>query len=157
MVGDTGLPPFQEATGYLPDGEWTATWQVFVDRFGWNDHRLRLLVKLQLGLLAVRKAGAMTAWINGSFTTTKEYPNDVDVLYSAHGVRPLLLPTDFRNRALRREMYGGDYLAVDDTEVRPHHPDGLFAFFRTDDEGCPKGIVRLSLSTVPRLAIRDRK
>ncbi len=50
---------------------------------------------------------------------------------------------------MRKEVYGGDYLAIDMDHHVASHPDGLMKFFQTDRDGQPKGIVVLSLSTIP--------
>ena len=53
------LPPFDPASGRLPDGEYEVDWQELVERFGWNTRRRQLLDGLQeaIDLLAPRVVG----------------------------------------------------------------------------------------------------
>ena len=142
------IPDFN-ASGALPEGEHQASWAEFYDRFAWNEHRGELAEKLAAAGRTLRRAGCARLWINGSFVTSEPYPNDVDVLYNAREVRPVLLDPAFRDKAARRDVYGGDYLAIDMDHHTPSNPVGLMRFFQTDRDGQPKGIVVLSLSAIP--------
>lgn len=54
--------------------------QSFQTLFGFNAHRQQLLEKYYefLKILKTMPIGSYHQWINGSFTTRKEYPNDID-------------------------------------------------------------------------------
>lgn len=143
------IPDFT-ASGVLPEGEHHASWDEFYDRFAHNADREELAQKLAQAARVLRAAGCTRLWVNGSFVTETPYPNDVDVLYNAREVRPDRLHPTFRDKALRKIVYGGDYLAIDMDHHDPSHPEGLMKFFQTDRDGQPKGIVVLSLSTLPR-------
>lgn len=143
------LPEFISETGYLPPGRHRCTWTSFVERFAWNTHRVHLAKDLFQALTMLRRAGCRTCWVNGSYTTEKEWPRDVDVLWDAWGVVPRDLDPLFRSerpaaRAERRKRYGGDFFAVFDDQ-----PDGaLIRHFQTDRSDVPKGIVEISLSSL---------
>lgn len=137
------------ASGILPEGEHHANWTEFYERFAYNEHRVELAQKLAEAGRVLRRAGCSRLWINGSFVTSKTYSNDVDVLYNAREIRPVRLDPTFRDKTMRKEVYGGDYLAIDMDHHVPSHPDGLMKFFQTDRDGQPKGIVVLALSTIP--------
>ena len=141
------LPEFVETTGYLPPGRHAATWHEVEDRFATNTHRAVLTSRLLTALVMLRKAGCTNVFLNGSYVTDKDHPGDVDVLYEAQGVQPQLLDPLFRSedaatRQERAKVYGAVY-DVGDT--------GLIAFFQTDRADVPKGIVTISLSSLPKV------
>ena len=72
------IPPLDPATGRLLLGEHEATWEEVVERFGWNEHRRRLLDGLAEGVGMLATAGCQRVWLNGSFVTDKELPADFD-------------------------------------------------------------------------------
>lgn len=84
------IPPF-DSDGYLPPGEHSATWAEFCQEFGNSPRRVWLLQGLEAALFALRKAGCQRVWIDGSFVTTKEQPNDFDGCWDVYGVSALLL------------------------------------------------------------------
>jgi len=141
--------PELTAAGLLPEGEHPASWTEFYHRFAQNAHRAALMEKLAEAGRTLREAGCTRLWINGSLVTNKAYPNDVDVLYNAREVRPARLAPAFRDQATRRAVYGGDYLAIDMDHHDASHPTGLMKFFQTDRDGQAKGIIVLSLRTIP--------
>jgi hypothetical protein len=145
------LPEFDPETGYLPPGIHAVDWAEFQTRFGWNANRHRLLEQLEAALLLLRAAGCSRAWVNGSFTTAKEEPEDVDVLYEAHGVRPLNLDPLFRDekrdtRNQRKAKFGGDFLAIFEDDV----DNSLFGLFQSDRSGIVKGITTIQLSSIEK-------
>jgi hypothetical protein len=80
------IPAFDPDTGRLPLGEHPGTWEEVVDRFGWNQHRRRLLDGLADGLAALTQGGCQRVWLNGSFVTAKELPADFDACWDPAGV-----------------------------------------------------------------------
>jgi hypothetical protein len=75
------IPEFESRTGNLPPGEHEATWEEFVERFGWNARRRQLLDGIAESLDLLKAAGCGKVWINGSFVTTKEQPGDFDAVW----------------------------------------------------------------------------
>ncbi|HEU4826660.1 MAG TPA: hypothetical protein VFS85_09290, partial [Dongiaceae bacterium] len=71
------IPPFQDS-GTLPPGEHQAAWSEVVEAFGWSPRRRRLLEGLRRACLELSKGGVKTLFLDGSFVTTKEAPNDYD-------------------------------------------------------------------------------
>jgi hypothetical protein len=71
------IPPFQD-NGTLPPGEHQAAWSEVVEAFGWSPRRRRLLEGLRRACLELSKGGVKTLFLDGSFVTTKEAPNDYD-------------------------------------------------------------------------------
>src|SRR5262249_50276325 len=105
------LPEFNQI-GNLPAGIHLATWEEFVVRFGWNEHRRRLLRGMRNALKALQFAGCRKVYIDGSFVSAKEAPTDYDGCWDMEGVDPLrldpiLLQFDHR-RAAQKTKYLGE-------------------------------------------------
>ena len=100
---------------------------------------------------ALRDAGCGRAWINGSFVTEKEDPNDFDVCWEPAGVDPNLLDPALLDvlppRVAQHVKYGGDILP----NVVEGQSGSLFVdFFQVDRAtGDAKGIVELDLRRLP--------
>ena len=75
------IPPFDPVTGDLPPGVYDVTWDQVVGRYGYTPHRLVLLAGLKSALDTLRQAGCERAYIDGSFVTNKEVPNDFDACW----------------------------------------------------------------------------
>ena len=141
------IPDF-DADGLLPQGVHWASWDELVHRFGNNSRRQRLIVGLKAALENLKSSGCQTVYINGSFVTLKESPNDYDGCWEEAGVDPSLLDpvllTFDPGRASQKAKYMGELFPasiIADT-------DGLsfLEFFQTDkDTGRTKGIVAIDL------------
>ncbi len=95
------LPQFRQ-DGTLPVGEHLATWPEFANRFGGNNHRTVLLGGLRSALAELERVGCKTAWIDGSFVTSKPEPNDFDMCWHETGVDVAALDPVFRSFANTR-------------------------------------------------------
>jgi hypothetical protein len=141
------IPPFNP-DGLLPEGIHWASWQEIEQRFGQTAHRRALLTGLKAALGALRVAGCRAVFLDGSFVTAKEVPNDYDCCWDAVGVDPARLDPAFLNFKNKREAqkirYGGEFFPA-------QLPEGLTGrvfldFFQTDkDTGGRKGIVAIDL------------
>jgi hypothetical protein len=141
------IPDLHE-NGKLPPGIHWAMWDEFQARFGWTPYRRRLLNGLKDGLLSFKAAGCQTAYVDGSFITSKEVPGDFDCCWDEKGVDPTLLDTvllDFRDRrAAQKAKYLGEFLPA--TCVEGRSGKIFLDFFAEDKEtGDPKGIVAIDL------------
>ncbi|NVM29289.1 MAG: hypothetical protein HWN65_10660 [Candidatus Helarchaeota archaeon] len=144
------IPDFDD-NGLLPPGIHWATWNELYDKFGTTVHRKRLLVGLRTALQSLKQAGCRRVYINGSFVTAKEIPNDFDACWDIDGVDinllrqidPILL--DFRDRrALQKTKYLGELFP----NIQMNAPDGItwLEFFQIDREsGNRKGIIGINL------------
>lgn len=98
-------------------------------------------------MVSLRDAGCRTLFLDGSFVTAKESPEDYDGCWETEGVDfdrldEVLLTFD-AGRATQKAKYGGE-LFLADWEAEPLGP--LFRdFFQQDRDGNPKGIVVLDL------------
>lgn len=146
--GDQYVIPKFDVVGNLPPGIHWASWREFKKRFGVNDHRQKLLKGLQLAFASLRVAGCCVVYIDGSFVTAKELPNDFDACWSSEGVNPDLLDPvllDFSDeRAAQKAKFGGELFPA---ELIEDASGRLFLdFFQLDRRTeKPKGIVGLWL------------
>lgn len=139
------LPQFRQ-DGTLPVGEHLATWAEFASRFGGTNHRTALLGGLRSVLAELERVGCPTAWIDGSFVTSKPEPNDFDMCWDARGVDDAGLDPVFFNfankRAAQRARYGGEMFPAD----APADTQGTtYRQFFQQRYGVAKGIVRIDL------------
>ena len=147
------LPVFQ-ADGNLPPGIHSATWKEFKTRYGGSAHRKRLLVGLLDALRALRSTGCTLVFLDGSFVTAKQVPNDYDGAWSTTGVDLLQLREnepvffDFRyHRAAQKAKFLGELFPAEMEEGASGKP--FVTFFQTDKEsGAAKGVVSIDLRSI---------
>ena len=109
-----GIPSF-DANGNLPPGIYRVSLEEIEDRFTWNPTRQRLFKGLKAALANLAGAGVRYVWINGSFVTSKDKPNDIDgcweykpSLVDVDKLDPVFLdPIDPRGAA--KKKYGLDF------------------------------------------------
>ena len=141
------IPPF-ESSGLLPAGIHPAEWSEVVARLGWNPHRQSLLMGLRRGLQQLRSAGCQAVYLDGSFVTSKELPDDYDLCWSVANVDPaqidpVLLKFDDGRRAMKAK-YLGDLFPAEWEEGASGRR--FLDFFQIDKlSGNPKGIVLIDL------------
>lgn len=143
--------PVLESNGNLPPGIHWATWQELSDRFGTTPHRLRLLAGLKAALDSLRTAGCQTAYIDGSFVTAKQVPEDFDTCWDISGVNPDLLDpvllTFDDGWVAQKTKYLGELFPAQTQALGTGRV--FLEFFQIDKEtGNPKGIVALDLGSV---------
>jgi hypothetical protein len=140
------IPAFN-SDGNLPPGVHWATWQEFVARFGTTPHRQQLLKGLKSALDSLSKAGCQTVYIDGSFVTKKENPNDFDGCWDLTGVDPKLLDPILllfdNKRVAQKVKYKGELFPASGTADRVGNT--YLDFFQIDRDGNPKGIVAIDL------------
>jgi hypothetical protein len=145
------IPEF-DPSGNLPPGIHATTWALFAERFGITDHRRRLIFGLKRALDSLKRAGCLRAYIDGSFVTDKEQPEDYDVCWDPVGVDSALLDPvllRFENeRVVQKIVFSG--------ELFPSHWPANAAgrrfleFFQTDKHtGSQKGIILLNVQELP--------
>ena len=120
-------------------------------RFGNNPWRQQLLAGLRMAMESLRRAGCQTVYIDGSFVTDKEIPNDFDACWEEVGVAPELLdPVLLRfdaGRAVQKARYLGELFPASIGATA----DGISfcEFFQMDREtGRSKGIVAVDLGVL---------
>jgi len=141
------FPAFDPDNGRLPPGEHVATWEEIVDRFGWTEHRRRLLDGLAEAIELLAAAGCRTLWLNGSFVTAKDEPGDFDACWDTDGVDldaldPVLLDLSDR-RAAQKARFGGELFP---NVVEAQSGLSFAEFFQNERDASRKGIVVIHLS-----------
>ena len=139
------VPPFDPATGLLPPGEHPADWSEIRERLGWNVRRRRLLDGLRECLEVLGAAGCTSVWLNGSFVTAKDEPEDFDAVWSAAGVDRAVLEDELPalldlsdHRVAQKRRFGGEFFP---NIVEGGSGKQFSAFFQADRDGTAKGIV----------------
>ncbi len=113
----------------------------------WTAARRRLLEGLNRALQNLAAAGVRRVWIDGSFVTDRDEPEDVDGCWEASEwiLEDVLDPVFWDDRPPRQAMkqkYGVDFLiALPGAGPKP----SLQEFFMTDRDGRPKGLLLLEL------------
>ena len=140
------IPAFN-SDGNLPPGVHWATWQEFAARFGTTPHRQQLLKGLKSALDSLSKAGCQTVYIDGSFVTKKENPNDFDGCWDLTGVDPSLLDPILllfdNKRVAQKVKYKGELFPASCRADRVGNT--YLDFFQIDRDGNPKGIIAIDL------------
>jgi hypothetical protein len=147
------IPPLDEA-GLLPPGVHDCTMeeveQVFA-RFQRSDQRIRLFEKLKAYLKEVRSTGfAVALLIDGSFVTSKEEPEDIDlilVLKPDHDFSANLRPFEYNVVSKRRvrQNYRFDLLVAGQDSPQYFTAIEFFQQVRNQSE-VRKGILRVLVS-----------
>ncbi|MEQ9672777.1 DUF6932 family protein [Coleofasciculus sp. G2-EDA-02] len=142
------IPDFDE-NGNLPPGVHFCEWEEFVERFGTNALRLRLIRGLQMAMEQLKAAGCRTMYINGSFVTIKADPGDFDACWDREEVdidylrihAPRLL--NHYDRAGQKAKYGGE-IFPSDQPIGNYGMDS-FELFQQDRKYNKKGIIAIDL------------
>lgn len=144
------IPTFDDA-GVLPAGIHDCTLEEVVERFGRFGRtgvRHGLTAKLQT-FVAEAHATNVVVWlgIDGSYITTKQEPNDIDMVLAlnadhdfASPIQPSIYNVVSRRRVKKR--YDFDILAAPEnsTALQDH-----LEFFQRTRDGKPKGLLRVAL------------
>jgi hypothetical protein len=144
------IPDF-DADGNLPPGRHRGSWKEFEKRFGTSLRRRELLAGMKRMLLSLREAGCRQIFMDGSFVSSKENPDDYDGCWDRAGMDlwslqkrdPVLL--DFSNKRLGQKLkYGGEMFPADLIEASS---GVIFLEFleRDKNTGDQKGIVEIDL------------
>jgi hypothetical protein len=144
------IPAF-DSDGNLPAGIHFVIWTEFETRFVVNPHRRLLFEGLQSASAILKSVGCRTIYVDGSFVTAKEYPNDFDVawdhafvdLHRLIQLEPIFF--DFGNqRATQKAKFRGEFFPSSSRADRAG--TAFLEFFQIDKStGKPKGIIGISL------------
>ena len=132
--------------GALPPGVHEATRAEVFAVFGWTPHRRALLNGFSRGVVNLANAGCAAIWLDGSFVTSKERPDDFDACWDPTGVElgkvdPILFDMS-PGRLSQKAKYGGEFFP----NVVEFGSGRFFVeFFQFDRAGSPKGIVQIDV------------
>ncbi len=123
--------------------------EIFVKPFNQPERRKYLVEHLQALLKQFEEIGVrFEIWIDGSFTTHKVSPNDIDIVCFAEPAQLIHLSTNkvtklkfLLDNRLTKQLYTCDiyFVPSDDQQLRSYWR-GWFGFFRNEK---PKGIARI--------------
>jgi hypothetical protein len=142
------IPDLNE-DGLLPLGLHPATLEEIGERFGRaNPVRTRLFRGLTRALHNLREAGVERVYIDGSFVTDKQFPNDVDGCWDADSPVDLgeldAVFLDFSDhRRQMKERYGVDFFLA--SSVEGESRQAFLDFFQVDRDGRSKGVLVVDL------------
>lgn len=147
MSNSNRIPPFNEA-GNLPPGVYHVLLEDIEKRFTWTEKRKKLFQGLVNAALNLASAGVLLLYIDGSFITNKEEPNDIDGCWVWHPrVDSNLLDDVFKDRKHPREKmkakYGVDFLVHGYDLGNDGQP--IEGWFQIDEDENEKGILLLNL------------
>jgi hypothetical protein len=145
------IPQFT-GEGLLPPGVYETNLEELEEKMGWSRKRRGLLEGLEETLELTASRGVVRVYLDGSFVTDKDRPNDVDGCYdlaedvSAEDLRRLapIFPPNPSNRAEAKRRFGVDLFPAAATELGSGQP--FLRFFQTDRDGRERGL----LSVEPR-------
>lgn len=113
-----------------------------------NGHRKKLFNRAVRGIKNLISAGVEEIYIDGSFVSDKEFPEDIDGCWMPNSavdskkIDPVLL--DFSNsREKMKTKYGVDFFSANIIESGSGKP--FLEFFQTDRDGKRKGIIKIKL------------
>lgn len=136
------LPPLSSA-GLLPPGIHKTTLQEMEIRFATNAHRRDLYDKFVQGANRLFSAGATHLWVDGSYVTDKEHPNDIDCMWEPGLNMEWDHLDDFLDHGLIKRRYGMD-LYMNGIEGGTGLP--WTDFFQQTRDGQLKGILVLHVA-----------
>ncbi|MDP3507581.1 MAG: hypothetical protein Q8T09_06290 [Candidatus Melainabacteria bacterium] len=137
--------PESEKNGNLPPGIFEATIEEVEDRFSINFQRKKLFGLLLEVLAIFRNCGCPEVYLDGSYITNKDEPEDYDLCYEPTGINATSEFYEFlKNKDRRKERYGGDIFPR--MPEPPYHYDHVVHWQidgRNDDAA--KGILKILL------------
>ena len=106
------------------------------------------MVGLRAALEDLKRAGCRIVYLNGSFVTSKNVPNDYDACWEEDGVDPMALHpallTFDPGRATQKARYMGELFPA--SVLADAEGLSFLEFFQTDrNTGRPKGIIAIEL------------
>lgn len=145
------IPHFNQ-NGFLPAGIHKAALKEIQARFGTSSKKRKALFNgLKKAVKNLDAAGIKKIYINGSFTSGEENPQDVDGCWdipcsiNEKILDPVFL--DFSdNRKRMKTKYGVDFFIANNIEDGSGFP--FLEFFQVSREGYAKGIVLIDLGGV---------
>ena len=144
------IPQFTDE-GLLPPGVHETDLEELKGKMGWSFRRRELLEGLEEALELMASRSVVRVYLNGSFVTDKDRPNDVDGCYDlAEDVRaedlgrlaPIFPPSP-SNRAEAKRRFGVDFFPAAATELGSGQP--FLRFFQIDREGRKRGVLSVEL------------
>lgn len=140
--------------GELPPGIYLATILDVELIFGQNsERRKKLMAGLKTVISIFKTVGVKKIYLDGSFTSNKMEPDDIDGCWSMIGVNPNKLDKRFwdfekadefkKNRSELKELFGIDFYIAENIEGISGKSFPIF--FQRNRDGESKGMIRINL------------
>lgn len=116
---------------------------------GWTRKRKALIAGLRGALERMRDCGVARVYLDGSFVTEKDRPNDIDGCYDLSEnvleedlsrLTPIFPPSP-TNRLKAKQFFGVDFFPAAATELGSGQP--FLRFFQKDREGRERGVIMI--------------
>lgn len=143
------IPNFQ-SNGILLSGIHWSTIEEIKEKLCFSVKRTELVAGLELAIKSLKRAGCETIYLDGSFATSKQNPQDIDVCWELENVNldvlfviePVLF--DFASgRKAQKDKFGCEFFPADSIASPPNKI--YIDFFQQDKDGNPKGIIGLKI------------
>jgi predicted nucleotidyltransferase len=143
------IPNFQ-SNGILPSGIHWSTIEEVKNKLCFSERRTQLVIGLEKAIISLKSAGCKTIYLDGSFSTLKEIPGDIDVCWETDNVdlerlieiEPVLWDFSFGRKA-QKERFGCEFFPAEEFAAPPDKT--FIEFFQQDRDGNPKGIIGLKI------------
>ncbi len=138
--------PALQSNGELPPGEHEATLDEIEIVYGKSTIRRKSLMQgLREAADNFAFSGVTTLWVDGSFVSSKDNPDDIDGCweYSPHVNVDKLDPIFLGCREHIKALYGLDFFIANIIESESGLP--FPRFFQVNRDGEPKGILKIRL------------
>ncbi len=143
------IPNFQ-SNGVLPSGVHWTTMEEIKEKLCFSDKRIELVFGLEQAIVSLKRAGCETIYLDGSFSTSKENPGDIDVCWELGkvdldfllAIEPVLFDFNFKRKA-QKDKFGCEFFVMDFIAAPPDIT--FIEFFQQDRDGNPKGIIGLKI------------
>ncbi|MCC7528858.1 MAG: hypothetical protein IT342_10065 [Candidatus Melainabacteria bacterium] len=134
------IPQFDKR-GNLPPGIYAATLKEIEHKVASTVNRMRLFSGLKRLLENLKAAGCTTFYLDGSFITDKEEPNDYDCTWDPTGVTAAIDQDILKPLELRKAKYLGDIFVY----TPEHGGFPYLEYFQRDQDDNSKGIIKIDL------------
>jgi len=138
----------EKDNGELKAGEHPATLDEIATVYGRSNDRRKFLMRgLREAAENLEQAGVKRIWVNGSFITDKDEPNDIDGCWEyndsmdLNALDPVFLSMNSREEV--KKKYGLDFFIAQQVEGRSGKP--FPKFFQVNRDGEAKGIIVVEL------------
>jgi hypothetical protein len=140
------IPQFTDE-GLLPPGVHQTDLEELKEKMGWSRKRRELLEGLEEAPELMASCGVVRVYLDGSFVTDKDRPNDIDGCYdlaeevTAEDLGRLapIFPPNPESRAEAKRRFGVDLFPAAATELGSGQP--FLRFFQSDREGRERGVL----------------
>jgi len=139
------IPDF-DSNGNLPPGAYTVSLEEIEER---TERRQQLLTGLKAAIANLAQAHVKRVWIDGSFVTAKDEPNDIDGCWEydndvdVDALDPVFLDLHPPREAMKDKL-GVDFL-IANIPLSDAGDKSVEEFFQIDRDGNRKGILILEL------------